>query len=85
MGIKNKEAYYMKKFTINPTKGHKLVTAAQASADPRREALDILTKLQAAFALIEQCSDECFMRYMPDRIVEELDMNIRELHQNIQR
>ena len=79
-----KEAYCMKRtVVIRPKTNGKGIQAA-TGAYPKGEAQGILNMLKAAYNSIESCSDEVYAKYIPDSLLEDLSMNIRELSHNIE-
>ena len=48
----------------------------------KQEARDIYNKLKQAFDAIESCSQEAFVKYVPESIHEELNLAIREMSDN---
>lgn len=51
--------------------------------DPKREATRILNNLKAVVQEIEDCDDATYVKYIPDTLLDDLLLGVRELSYNL--
>lgn len=61
----------------------KVVICASSQDANKQEAKNVLNKLKEAFNAIDSCSQETFVKYVPESIYEDLNIAIREMSSNL--